>query len=78
MPKGKPIEVDEVHRLLRAKADRLGRLKLLQKDLAEELGVTHFAINRLFRRMEDEGRMKRLVSHQGNIWTYAIRDPDDF
>lgn len=78
MPKGKAIDVVQVHETLWGKSDRLGRLKIMQKDFAVELGVTHFAITRLFKRMEEEGRMKKLVSHQGNTWTYAIRDPKNF
>lgn len=78
MPKGIHIDVPAVHDLLWERSDRLGRLKLIQKELAKELGVTHFAITRLFKRMEEEGRMKKLTGHQGNTWTYTIRDPDRF
>lgn len=78
MPKGYALDVPEIHEKLWEKADRLGRLRILQKDFAEEVGVTHFAITRLFKRMEEEGRMKKMASHKGNTWTYAIRDPASF
>lgn len=78
MPKGHHIDVPAAHRKLWEKADRLGRLKILQKDFAKEIGVTHFTACNLFRRLEEEGRLKRVASHKGNTFTYAIRDPDSF
>lgn len=78
MPRGHDIDLVAVHNALWERSDRLGRLKLIQKEFAKEIGVTHFAINRVFRRLEDEGRMKKLASHQGNTWTYSIRNPENF
>lgn len=78
MPKGARIDVEEVHALLWDRSDRLGRLKVIQKDFAVELGVTHFAVSRLFSRMEEQGRMRKLAGHHGNTWTYLIRDPSNF
>lgn len=78
MPKGYAIDVKKVHEQLWERSDRLGRLKMIQKEFAQEIGVTHFAITRLFKRMEEEGRIKKLASHQGNTWTYTIRDPEKF
>lgn len=78
MPKGQAIDMSAVHHLLWDRSDRLGRLRLTQKELATELGVTHFAVSRLFKRMEQDGRMKKLTGHQGNTWTYTIRNPENF
>lgn len=78
MPKGQAIDVGKVHEILWERSDRLGRLKLVQKEFAVEVGVTHFAITRLFKRMEEDGRLKKMASHQGNTWTYVIRNPDLF
>lgn len=78
VPSGKHLDLEEIHKNLWERSDRLGRLRLIQKEYAQELGVTHFTITRLFKRMEEEGRMKKLVSHQGNMWTYAIRNPENF
>lgn len=78
MPRGYDIDMVAVHQKLWDRSDRLGRLPLIQKELAVELGVTHFAVNRLFRKLEEEGRIKKLSSHQGNTWTYTIRNPENF
>lgn len=76
-PKGQPIDVDALHRYLHRKSDRLGRLKIVQRELAETLGITHFAVNRILGRMEEQGRLGKLASDQKNIWTYVINDPEE-
>lgn len=78
MPSGKHLDLEEIHEILWNKSDRLGRLRLIQKEFAQEIGVTHFTITRVFKRLEAEGRLKKLVSHKGNMWTYAIRNPENF
>lgn len=75
MPRGETIDTGMVHKLLWARADRLGRLKVMQKDLAEEIGITKFTMSRVFSRMEEDGRLRKLQGHKGNTWTYAIKDP---
>jgi DNA-binding MarR family transcriptional regulator len=78
MPRGKHLNDQKIHTNLYKQSDRLGRLKIIQKDLAAELGITIFAMSRVIKRMEEAGRIKRLTSHQGTIWTYVIRDPERF
>lgn len=66
----KKLDHRRVHRLLFARSDRNGGLRLSQTDLAAELGVSKFVMCRLFSRLEEEGRIKRIR------WGYyAIRDP---
>jgi hypothetical protein len=78
MPRGEAIDVDLIHTLLWNRSDRLGRLTVIQKELSLEVGCTHFTMNRVFRGMEAEGRIKKLQGHQGNTWTYLVRNPDLF
>jgi DNA-binding MarR family transcriptional regulator len=73
--RGAIVHVDLIHELLWARSDRLGRLTLIQKALAEEIGCTKFTMCRVFSRLEAEGRIKKLQGHRGHTWTYTIKDP---
>lgn len=64
--------------MLWSRSDRLNRLKVIQKDFADEVGCTKFTMNIVFKRLEADGRIKRVQTHQGNVGTYVIRDPDLF
>jgi DNA-binding MarR family transcriptional regulator len=75
VPKGKPISRIGLQKMLYERADRLGRLKIHQRQLAAELEVTYFAVCRVLQRMEDEGRVKVLKAGKDNIKTYVIREP---
>lgn len=73
MPKGEAIDLDALHALLLERAGRLGKVKIHQRDLAAELGVTHFAICRVLARMEEEGRIKRIGQGYKNVGLYAVK-----
>jgi len=73
-----PVHDDLIHELLWARSDRLNRLHIIQKDFADEVGISKFTMNHCFKRLEAAGRIKKIQSHQGNMWTYLIRDPDLF
>lgn len=78
MGKGHPIDRDKLHAYLFRKTDRYGRLRLVQKNLAEDMGVAHETICRVIKRMCDEKRMKRLDSKKNNVGVYMVLDPEDW
>lgn len=75
MPKGTAIDRAALQKQLYERSDRLGRLKIHQRDLAKELGVTYFAVCRVLSKMEAEGRVKVLKAGIDNVKTYVIREP---
>ena len=76
MPRGEPLDVAALHRHLRRKADRLGRIRLNQRALAVELGVTRFAVCRVVARMTRTGRLRRIGSGPRNVGLYVVGPPD--
>ena len=78
MTRGEAVDIKVVHLDLWKRSDRLNRLKVIQKELADEYGCTKYTMCRVFARMEDEGRIKKLQGHRGNMWTYTIKDPKRF
>lgn len=77
MPREK-TDLTLLHKMLWKRSDRLGRLPLVQAELAEELRMSKYHLNRFFKEMERNGWIKKLEGHRGNTWTYLIRDPDQF
>lgn len=76
MPRGQSVDLDLLHKFLWKRTDRLGRIKIVQRDLAEDLGVTHYAINRILSRMTATGRIRRMATGHRNIGTYVVIDPE--
>lgn len=74
--RGVPLNDDLLHRRFFRKSDHAGRLRIVQKDLAEELQLKPETICRLLKRMEGKGMLKRIRSEKNNIGVYAISDPD--
>lgn len=73
--RGHPIDVDALHAFLYRRADRLGRLRLSQRDFAAELGVAHETVCRIMSKMAKAGRIRRIKSEKNNIGVYAVVDP---
>lgn len=65
MPKGFPVDLDALHLELWKRTDRRGLIKLVQADLAVELGITKFTMSRVINRMIDEHRIRQ-ISNRGN------------
>lgn len=69
------IDVDAVHALLYWRSAN-GVLRVKQTDLAADLGVTRFTVNRLLRRMVDERRLTPLDGRAGSASpVYEVTDP---
>lgn len=73
--RGHPIDIDGLHGFLFRRADRLGRLRLSQRDFAAELGIAHETVCRIMSKMAKQGRIKRIKSEKNNIGVYAVVDP---
>lgn len=70
------IDRDGLHRYLWRRSDRLGRLRLVQKELADGLGVTKFTISRIMKEFTDQGRVRSLGRGERSSHTYLVIDPD--
>lgn len=76
--RGHPLDVDALHAALFRRADRLGRLRISQRQFAEELGVAHETICRIMAKMAKAGRIRRIKSEKNNIGVYAVVDPTEW
>lgn len=72
---GRPRVIDReaLHRLLWQRANRHGRIKFVQSDLAIEVGVSTAHFCRVVREMEEDGRLRQLGTQ---AHTYVITNPE--
>lgn len=75
MGRGVPLDLLALHELLWARRDRLGRLKLLQTDLAKEIGVTKFTMSRLVAKFITQQRIRQISNRGQNIGLFVVTDP---
>lgn len=75
MPSGFPVVDDDVHQFLWEQCDRLGRIKLNQKDLAAHYGVNKFTASRVISRMLDAGRMRKIANDKRNRGVFVVQEP---
>lgn len=71
------IDRQLLHEFLYKKSNSRNVLRVLHTDLAEDLGVGHYTISRIFREFIREGRVKKLDHGRQGV-DYLIRDPEDF
>lgn len=64
-----------LHVLLWQRRDAAGGVRVVQKQLAAELGVSKFSMSRILKRMADDGRLIPLVGSGGSA-TYEVVDPE--
>lgn len=76
MPKGHSINIEALHSFLFRKSDRLGRIKLNQRELADEFGITKFTMSRVIARMVDTKRIRRLTNNLNNRGSFVVEDPE--
>ena len=70
------VDRDGLHALLWLERTGNGTVRIVQKDYCERLLVTKFTLNRVLKRMEDDGRIRCLTSGKGaTVRTYEIVDP---
>lgn len=75
MPKGFPLDLHKIQALLFERADRQGRVRLNQSELALELGITKFTMSRVIQRMTQEDRIRQ-VSHKRLLsGIFVVEDP---
>ena len=76
VPPNAAVDRDRLHALLFRRTNRFGKVKLIQKELAEEIGVNKFTMSRIMKEFLEDGRAKLLSrgKHDGN--SYVIVDPE--
>lgn len=76
MPRGHPLDLDNIHAVLWERVDRLGRTRLNQAELALALGITKYTMSRAIAVMVEEKRI-RLVTHtRQNSGVFVVEDPN--
>lgn len=78
MPKGFPIDLNAFHIDLWTRSDRMGRVKLVQKEWAETLGITKFTMSRVMTRMVDDGRIRKVSKKKYLDGMFVVTDPYEF
>lgn len=73
--KNDKIDRDALHKYLFDRCDVHGKVRVVQKLLANELDVTHYTIGRIFKEFVQEGRMRKIGKEQHNVSTYVVYDP---
>lgn len=76
--RGYSIDMDGMHRFLWRRADHTGRLRIQQRQFAEELGIAHETVCRLLKRMADQGRIKKIAAKAHNVGVYSVKNPDEW
>ena len=72
------IDRDLLHRYLWNRADRLGRIHLVQTKLAEDLGVTKYTVSRIMREFTEQGRVRSIGRGHKSSHTYLVTDPEEW
>lgn len=76
MPTGYSIDHDAFHAFLFRKADRHGRIKLQQTELAQEFGITKFTMSRTIAKMIENKRIRRVSQKGNNRGYFVVEDPE--
>jgi CTP-dependent riboflavin kinase len=74
--RGKPIDLHLLHIYLWKRTDSYDTIKVNQRQLAAKMDVAHETLSRNFKKMCDEGRMRRIRSSGHRINTYRVEEPD--
>lgn len=78
MPKGIPVDRNNIHVTLWDRSDRLNKITLHQRNFAKEIGISYFAVCRILKELSEEGRIKKVAAKKDNVAVYAVRDPANF
>ena len=78
MARGKTIDRVALHCDLWSKSDRLNRIEIYQKELAQTLGVTQATMSLIIKDLVEDGRVRKIASKPRNVGIYVVRDPAQF
>lgn len=72
-----PVGVDRhgLHKLLWTRRSRRDTVRVIQKDLAAEIGVNKWTMSRIMHELQNDGRIKVIGVEKDTIRTFVIRDP---
>lgn len=76
--RGKPIDLHMLHIYLWKRTDSYDTIKINQRELAAKMNVAHETLSRNFKKMCDDGRMRRIKSSGHRINTYLVVEPDEW
>lgn len=74
-PIGQGVDRHALHRFLWERRSRRGSIRVVQKDLAEQIGVNKWTMSRIMHELADEGRIRQVAIEKDTIRTFVVRDP---
>lgn len=74
----KGVSRDGLHYLLWHRRTANNTIHVVQQDLAVELLISRYSLNRVMRQMEVEGRVRDLTGSGATSKTYEIVDPESW
>ncbi len=75
MSRPRQIDRDALHRVLWRRCDRRGSIKLVQNQMALELGITPSHFCRIIAEMTEQGIMRPIAAGKHNVRTYQVTEP---
>lgn len=75
MSRQREIDREALHRVLWRRCDRRGALKLVQNEMAMELGITPSWFSRIVAEFREQGIMTPIASGKHNVKTYRVTEP---
>lgn len=78
MPKGYDVDLDALHNVLWERTDRVGRTRINQSELAQQMGITKFTMSRVMNRMVVDQRIRRITGGRLNTGMFLITDPTEW
>lgn len=78
MPQGKPIDITAIHQTLWDAKDHTKKVKIYQKQFALYCGISAPHMSRVVKRLQEEGRIKKVGTRYRNVGVYLVYDPETF
>lgn len=69
------LDREALHLFLFERTDDKDIIRIVQKELADDLGVTPFTMNRVIKEFCQEGRLKTVTTSNHNIQSYVVCEP---
>lgn len=69
------LDRDALHSFLWDRTDSKDVIRIVQRELAEQLGVTIYTMSRVVKEFCQEGRLKKVQTSNHNIQSYVVCEP---
>jgi CRP-like cAMP-binding protein len=73
---GVKLDRTALHLYLWSLADGVGRLRINQAHLADDLGVNRVSVARVFKELQDKGVLRKIKEGSRRVVMYEVTDPN--